>query len=199
MSKPVIAIDIDEVLSPFVSGLITWHNHEFGTAYQVQDFVSYEFNKIWGGDIDTAISKSSRHFETRGRVVPIDDALTVLTRLKPHYEFIVVTSRMLKHRQQTESWINEHFPGIFNAIVLCNHWVRGENPGPVLKKSVACLQHQAQYLIDDLPTYIEEAAGSGIKSLLFGEYPWNQQIQAHPLIQRVSHWQAVEEYFFKYV
>jgi hypothetical protein len=195
MLKPIIAIDIDEVLSPFVSGLVTWHNREFGTSYQFKDFMSYEFHKVWGGDLDSAIHKSSFHFENRDEVAPLEDAVKVLTQLKKGYELIVVTSRMLKHRSQTESWLEQHFPGIFSKIVLCNHWDRSENPGPFLKKSTACLQYGAQYLIDDAPAYIEEAAVAGIQGLLFGEYPWNQQIQAHPLIQRVNHWQAVLHYF----
>jgi 5'(3')-deoxyribonucleotidase len=196
MLKPVIAIDIDEVLSPFVDGLITWHNREFGTSFHFQDFFSYEFNKVWGGDLESAVGKCSLHFEIREPVLPIENALRVLNSLKKSYELIIVTSRMLKHKSQTEAWLEQHFPKIFSAIVHCNIWDKSQDPRPILKKSVACLQYHAQYLIDDAPMYIEEAAGTGIQGLLFGEYPWNRQIQDHPLIHRVNNWDAVEHYFF---
>jgi 5'(3')-deoxyribonucleotidase len=194
MSKTVIAIDIDEVLAPFVSGLVAWHNQQYGTAYQFQDFNSYEFHKIWGGDRDQAIMKGTMHFETRGSTPPLPDAVQVLTRLAQRYDLIVVTSRMILHKPQTEAWINEHFPQLFQEIVLCNHWDR-ENRHPKLTKSAACQRLGAQYLIDDLPNYIHEAAGAGITGLLFGEYPWNRQTTTHPQVHRVKDWQAVEHYF----
>jgi 5'(3')-deoxyribonucleotidase len=193
--NPVIAIDIDEVLSPFISGLAPWHNRRYGTSFGVQDFHTYEFHKVWGGDQELAIRKCSDYFENRGHVPPLPDAVRVLTRLKQNFELIVVTSRMLIHKTLTEEWINTHFPDIFSHILLCNHWDK-HNAGPIIKKSAACLQYGAQYLIDDLPHYVADAIEAGMTGLLFGEYPWNQTQLPHPQIQRVAHWPAVESYFY---
>lgn len=194
MRKPVIAVDVDEVLSPYIDGLIHWHNREYGTALQVNDFHTYEFHKVWGGSRDEAIAKGTAYFENRGPVQPMAEANSVLTRLQQHYEFIVVTSRPLEHKPQTEEWIQQHFPKIFNTIVVCNHWTLN-NSGPVIKKSAACVTHGAHYLIDDMPHYAADAAAAGIKALLFGNYPWNQQPASAPQIQRVANWLAVEDYF----
>ncbi len=103
---------------------------------------------------------------------------------------------MLKHKLQTEAWIQDHFPGVFKEILVCNHWTK-DNKGPVIKKSVACLQHEAHYLIDDLPLYIEDVVNAGLIGLLFGNYPWNQKITAHQAIRRMPDWQAVEDYFYQ--
>ncbi len=65
-----------------------------------------------------------------------------------------------------------------------------------MKKSEACLQHNAEYLIDDLMHYIEEAATAGINGLLFGNYPWNQPTPIHPKIRRTVDWTAVLNYFY---
>ncbi len=195
MAKPVIAVDIDEVLSPFVSGLVPWHNSQYGTALQFADFNTYQFDKVWGGDRDAAIAKSAYYFENRDPTLPLADAARVLKRLQQNYELIVVTSRMLQHKTQTESWIREHFPNTFAAVLLCNHW--SKDNGPAIKKSTACLAHNVQYLIDDLPHYVEDAVSEGISGLLFGDYPWNQAAPNHPKINRVADWQAVEQYFYQ--
>lgn len=196
MAKPVIAVDVDEVLSPYLLGLVAWHNNEYGTQYTFQDFYSYEFYKVWGGTREEAIVKGGLYFQSRGPVVPLADSVRVLNRLKQDFTLIVVTSRPLIHKSQTETWIREHFGHIFAEILLCNHW-RLDDTSPVMKKSEACALHGAEYLIDDFPHYVEEVAHAGITGLLFGDYPWNQQVQNHPQIQRVSHWQAVENYFYR--
>lgn len=193
MSKPIVAVDIDEVLSPFVPGLTDWHNRQYGTALKVDDFHTYEFHKIWGGTVDTAISKSAAYFESREPVPPLDDALSVLSRLQQNYEFIVVTSRMLLHKTQTEAWIREHFPGIFKEIVICNHWTLDKS-SPRVEKSAACIERGIEILIDDSPKYIEDVSAKGMTGLLFGDYPWNRRITDHPRIARVHNWAAVENY-----
>ncbi len=196
MAKSVIAIDVDEVLSPFVEGLVAWHNTHYGTAYSINDFFTYNFHQVWGGSLELAIDKSCRYFENRDPAVgkPLVDAKRVLKHLQQDYELLVVTSRMLTHKTLTETWINEHFPNMFKQIILCNHWAK--DGGQALKKSQACLIHGAKFLIDDLPQYVEDAAAEGISGLLFGDYPWNQQVNQHDQIHRVANWQAVENYFY---
>lgn len=195
MTKTVIAIDIDEVLTPTVPALVDWHNLNYGTNLHFNDFHTYEFHKIWGGDRDSAIAKCAYYFENSQSTPPFADARRVLTRLRQDYDLIVVTSRMLEQRMQTEAWLNQYFPSIFTSILVCNHWKR-DNASPTIKKSAACLQFGAKYLIDDLPSYIQDVTNEGIYGLLFGHYPWNQQIADHPLVSRVTDWQAVEDYFY---
>ncbi len=195
MTKTVIAVDIDEVLMPNIPGLIIWHNFNYGTNLHLNDFYTYEFHKIWGGDRDSAIAKCAHYFENSKTIHPFTDAVRVLNRLKQDYKLVIVTSRMLKHQPQTEAWISQFFPNIFTSILVCNHWKR-DNISPSIKKSAACLQLGAKYLIDDLPSYIEDVVVEGISGLLFGQYPWNRETTNHPLISRVTDWQAVENYFY---
>ena len=194
IKKPIIAVDIDEVLSPFVLGLVDWHNRQYGTNYQFNDFNTYEFHKVWGGGIDEAIKKCCEHFETRGAIQPIANALTVLTKLRENYDLIVVTSRMLQHKPQTYAWVNDYLPNLFQEIILCNHWDK-EQKQPSMSKSTACRQLGAQYLIDDCIPYAMDAASAGITCLLFGAYPWNQQHLSHDAIHRVKDWVSVDQYF----
>lgn len=196
MAKKIIAVDIDEVLSPYVDGLVYWHNAKYGTQLQFNDFSSYEFHRVWGGNLEVAVAKSDEYFENRlpATAMPLNNAQQALTQLKKNYDLIVVTSRKLVHKSKTVSWIEEHFPNYFQEIIICNHWAK--DSGPSMKKSEACLLHNAEYLIDDLPHYIKDAATAGINGLLFGNYPWNQQIPVHPKIKRAIDWTAVLNYFY---
>ncbi len=196
MAKTVIAVDIDEVLSPYVDGLVNWHNSMYGTSFQFDDFISYEFHRVWGGTLELAVAKSDDYFQNRKpeATVPLQNAKQALEQLQQDYELIVVTSRKLIHKPETEHWIQEYFPGFFKEIIICNHWSNGQ--GPKMKKSEACLKYNAKYLIDDLTHYVEDAAHAGINGLLFGNYPWNQHTPLHPKIQRTQNWLDVLNYFY---
>ena len=59
-SKPVVAVDIDEVLAQFIPSLATFHNEVYGgTALTSESFVSYEFHHVWGGTKEECSHKVS--------------------------------------------------------------------------------------------------------------------------------------------
>ena len=53
--KPVVAVDIDEVLALFIPALAEFHNEVYGgkdgniANLSAASFVSYEFHNVWGG------------------------------------------------------------------------------------------------------------------------------------------------------
>ncbi len=196
MAKTIIAVDIDEVLSPFMPGLVDWHNMHYGTSFQISDFSNYNLDLTLGGTREEAIQKCGEYFLNRDPKItlPLAHAQRVLTRLKQDYQLIIVTSRTLLQKDHTETWLLEHLPDTFSQVVMCNHWTNDKKN--LIKKSKACLNVGAKYLIDDLPHYIEDAVAAGISGLLFGEYPWNQQISVNSQICRVTDWIAVEKYFY---
>ena len=48
--KPVVAVDIDEVLGGFLPALIDYYNHSYNTKFTLDDFHSYRFAEVWGGN-----------------------------------------------------------------------------------------------------------------------------------------------------
>ena len=48
--KQVIAVDIDEVLAQFMPTLARFHNDNYNTSLVIEDFQSYRFNEVWGGN-----------------------------------------------------------------------------------------------------------------------------------------------------
>lgn len=60
-SKPIIAVDIDEVLAQFIPKLADFHNDIYGgPSLSTESFVSYEFHKVWGGSIEECNQKVSK-------------------------------------------------------------------------------------------------------------------------------------------
>lgn len=59
--KPVLAIDVDEVLAYFVPSLAEFHNEyyrcETGSLLTAESFVSYDFCKVWGGTMEESYVK----------------------------------------------------------------------------------------------------------------------------------------------
>jgi 5'(3')-deoxyribonucleotidase len=187
-----IAIDLDEVLSPFVPELMTWYNQLYQNNIQYEQFITYDFSQVWGGTQEEASAicddfHLSRKIED---ISPIPHSAQALSLLKEKFRLVLVTSRPLQHSDYTHSWINHHLPNTFSDIILCNHWT---TVGEAIKKSDACKKINATYFIDDLPFYIEEVANCNIKSLLFGNYPWNKTSIPHDFIQRVPSWNDITE------
>ena len=53
--KPVVAVDIDEVLALFVPALVDFHNQSYESSLTPDSFFSYEFHEVWGGSqVETA-------------------------------------------------------------------------------------------------------------------------------------------------
>ncbi|MEW5318544.1 MAG: hypothetical protein WDW38_009760 [Sanguina aurantia] len=199
-SKPRlrVAVDVDEVLGRFVHTLNKFCKDEYGMEYSVGDYNVYEFAKIW----DCSQERSnhivheffrSQHFNNGIPVIP--GALQALERLSTSCDLVVVTSRQHIIQDVTLSWIDSHYPGIFQEVYFGNHWAL---EGVSRKKSDICRSIGAHVLIDDNPSYATECAAAGISVLLYDwddKYPWSKLptgVAVSPLIQVVRDWDDVE-------
>lgn len=189
-----IAIDLDEVLSPFIPDMRVWYNQRYQANLELAHFISYDFTQVWGGSVEQAVAICDEFHQSRytQEILPLAGAVAAISELKQAYQLVLVTSRPLAHANYTHAWVNQHFPDTFSEVILCNHWTSG---GEIIKKSTACQRVGAKYLIDDLATYVEDVAEQGMQGLLFGDYPWNQQVKPHANIQRLQGWREVAEYF----
>jgi hypothetical protein len=65
--KPIIAVDIDEVLTPFVKHLLEFYNARFPSSpILLENFHSYQFWEVWGGTAHDASSLVNEFFESQG-------------------------------------------------------------------------------------------------------------------------------------
>ena len=58
--KPIIAIDVDDVLALFIDSICDFHNEFFeGTKFSPNLFFSYDFHHVWGGTSEECSLKVS--------------------------------------------------------------------------------------------------------------------------------------------
>lgn len=198
MKKPVIAVDIDDVLSDSARGLIDFSNRQFGSNLDIDDYDEH-LMEMWKVDFQESERRLGMFFEMNSFLAYGHNpgALPVLNKLKEKYNLIIVTSRRIRAKTDTLAWLNEKYPGIFqeNNIHFTGFHDDVAEHTAKLTKGDQLKTLGADYLIDDQLKHCAAAAAQGIKTLLFGNYKWNQTDELPDRVVRVTDWVAVEEYF----
>lgn len=194
MNKPIVAVDCDDVLVPNFEVLIKWYNQEYGTGVTLAHNNGMD-PKPWGTDsIQVAIKRVQRFFETDEfkSSVPFDEAVQALRQLSEHFTLILVTARDEIIEEVTREWLERHFQGIFSSAHFTMHY---NLDGKKRSKAKVAVTEGAEYLIDDTPAMVNEAARAGVRGVLFGDYPWNRADKLLAGVTRCKDWAAVLEYF----
>lgn len=193
MKKPIIALDIDEVIFPFVAGAAEHHNQHYGTALTQDDFNTFDFWNVWGGTREDTIQKlddfilRSNHLHLQ----PIKGAQDAIRLLSKNYDIVLVTARNERLRDATTTWFKEHMPALFEHI----HYAGNKYDGHAYRSKLeVCRDLRATLLIDDAPHNVIECSKGGMKTILFGDYPWQtaQDIaKLPPTVVRCKDWTEV--------
>jgi len=194
MSKPIIAVDVDEVLVPHFEDLITWYNKTYGTTLTLNDNYNPDV-RVWGAKSDEeAIRNVQRFFESPEftDAQPFTEAKAVLARLSQRFRLIVVTARDTMIEEMTREWLNHHFADLIeDAHFTAKYTLEGTRKS----KADVCRKIGAEYLIDDSADNVVAVAKIGIQGLLFGVYPWGEVAELPAGVTRCKDWAAVEAYF----
>lgn len=196
MTKPVLAIDIDEVLAAQAPNFIRYTNEMWNQTLTIDDYHEH-WGEIWQTDHDetlrraeaynkSGVMESMSHFEA---------AEPVLQRLAQVYTLVIVTARRKELSDVTKSWIGRCYPDIFTAIYHAGIWDTNHPDAATFTKADICLEVGASYLIDDQLKHCNAAQAVGVQAIMFGDYPWNAAAELAPGVVRCADWLAVEEYF----
>lgn len=202
--KPVIAIDIDDVLSRSSEAFITYSNMRWNTTL-VQDQYDEDWSLLWNLDNtreDHRLIVTERGSEILTNTIPtmspVDGALKVLQSLKRHFDFCVVTSRRSDLKADTLLWLNRQYPGVFHQkkIYFTGFYDTIKEGSWKLSKGDILRDLGVRYLIDDQVKHCNSAAMHGITSLLFGGYAHQEKSAViHEAVIQVSNWKAVGDFF----
>ncbi|KAF9015478.1 hypothetical protein BDQ17DRAFT_1341135 [Cyathus striatus] len=186
ISHPVIAIDLDDVLSQTNATVAKWHNDTFGTSMTLADFYYYYYwkNPMWGSVTET-FDKVKQFYATdviyQSDSVP--GAYEGVQRLRDMgYKLIIVTARAEDHADESWKWVDRHFPGIFDSIICTGQFKDAHKTGhevvTKLSKAQVCVDLGAILLIDDSAENALQVVTSSKPTpvLLFGNYQWNQRV-----------------------
>ena len=192
--KPVIAVDIDDVLFPFVHGITDYHNTLKGANLTVDDFFSYDFAEVWGVSAEETEEIVSGFLRAdQLHLQPVDGAASALARLAGDFDIVLVTARNQVFEAETAAWLRRHLPDLFQHVVFAGNPHDGR---PYRPKGVICRELGARYLIDDYPANLLSAAECGVKGILFGSKRWSVLDEPSALIAPCADWRAVEEYIY---
>lgn len=193
-----IGVDIDDTLLDFVGTYILYHNQFYIPPLKKEDFKSYAFNQSIGETMEDTIGRINKFYEAPlfNEVLPLPNSVEIINLLKQKgYELFVITSRPDFIKNETEEWINKYFPEKFSNIFFSyNYYTQRKNGGK--SKAEICFDLGNSLLIDDSLEYINQCVEKGVASLLFGNFPWNQNGQ-HEKIIRVKDWVGVKEELLK--
>lgn len=193
MGRETIAVDIDEVIFPFVDEFVVYDNERFGGNFTREDFFCYRFEDVLEIPMEQAVQRVYEfNSADHGHISPLSEAHEAITALNEHYNLTVVTARHPQFEPVTRRWLNRHLPGFFEGVLHIGYAKVMERP---VKKVEMCRRLGAIALIDDSLEHVTECAKQGIRGVLFGDYPWNQAEALPEGVTRCADWQAVLRYF----
>ncbi len=197
MSRPVIAVDIDDVLADSARGFVEFSNKRWGTKLGVDDYLE-DWAKMWELEQDQAQMRAQDMYDPDviGNFKHDESALAVLLTLKKDYKLVITTSRARLVQKDTSDWLNRHYKGIFEAIHHAGFYDNYTANSTKMTKAELLKSIGADYIVDDHPKHCFAAAEAGMQAILFGNYKWNRDIKKlPPRITRARNWQEVLEYF----
>ncbi len=196
--KPIIVIDVDDVLANSTDSLRLAVNEKYQADLQPEHYaVPGEFHKyyerVWvEHGIADRVSKdelNQQMMTDQSHVQPHADVVRILAGLSKSYELVVVTARNPAWEAATQAWLDSNFPGVFTRIVF-----GGRRDDPAGKtKGDWCVEIGAEWLIDDNVVHCMSAADRGVIAILFGTYGWHTDVPDS--LTRCKNWQAVKEFF----
>jgi uncharacterized HAD superfamily protein len=208
--KPILAVDIDEVLASLADAMVRFSNDTYGTNLSVENITMMNYEGILGISSREEIEKRTDAFYNSPyfteKLLPVDaEAFTYLRLLKEKYELHIVTARNSKVEMLTRTWISKHYPGIFSDFHFGNYFMTAEEVAERLargalhiarkrSKAEICKTIGARLLIDDHFDYAIDCAKSNIPVILFGNYTWNRGMidpEHAGYITRLSRWSEV--------
>ena len=166
----VIGVDIDEVLCPFLTPMMKWKGFE---PLEGADFVPYVYSQILKISEDESQQMVRDFYETEefANLNPIMGAKAGVAYLKGRgHRLYAVTGRQSLVRKKTESWLDKHFPYVFEDLVLTNSYTPYE-----VSKSDICRALNIGLMIDDNLQICMDCESQHIRSVNFiGDpvYPW---------------------------
>ena len=202
MAKPVIALDIDDVLVDSVTGIFDDYNEKYGTALTKEHYYSKDIEVLGVSDYKVAAERFEKYLasDAYASLVPISDAIRAIRRLSGQYAFVAVTSRPMFVESMTRRWIKEHFEGMIQDVVF-THFVMAadtSNHPSISSKVDACRRIGAMFMVEDHLHHVIPVAESGVKVFLLDQ-PWNQQAKLPSNVSRVKSWDVIEKALLKEV
>ncbi|MBU6371038.1 MAG: hypothetical protein KGH93_01225 [Patescibacteria group bacterium] len=186
-----IAIDLDDVLAETMPAIVQFHNERHGTHFSAADVKTFDVWETFGCSRQEAIDEIYEFHRTRrDEDLPvIAGARDACAKLAKEHKLFVLTSRRIEFTEQTNAWIEKHFPGIFSGVSFTNYYSADRKK---ITKGDVCNEIRADVFIEDNPAFAAEAVAPVRQVLLFENF-WNRNAPLPDGIVRVKSWKEILE------
>lgn len=197
MMKPVIALDIDDVLANYAAGFIKFSNRQWGLHLTIDDYDEH-WGNVWQVDVDE-IRRRADLIHDQGLVKDLShkpEASPVLEELARSFDFVIVTSRRIQNKTDTLAWLRQYYPMLSTDTVMFSGFFDTIHEKSIHQTKGDIIRSLgAQFMIDDQVKHCVSAAEQGVTALLFGNYTWNQASSLPENVYRVRDWAEVKGFF----
>ncbi|MEO5691180.1 MAG: hypothetical protein ABIQ64_03265 [Candidatus Saccharimonadales bacterium] len=198
MTRPLIAIDIDDTLADSTELIRLNVNNRYNVsiskeAYRSEGEYWGYYERVWAehGIADLTLENffDDEMVSEIMEVPLLPSALFAIKVLHKTFDIVLITSRRKERAAQTKKWVETSFGGITIDV----HFSEAHKDESKMTKGQICTALGARYLIDDNVGHCESAINEGVTPLLFGEYGW--QGSAPDTLFRCRDWPSVLDYF----
>jgi len=164
-----IAIDLDEVLVPFLKPLANYHMVDISAKTKHP----YLFREVFECTEEESKRMVYEFYKSPEFlfVHPIEGSQRAMSHFRRDMDkMYVVTGRQGVAREQTELWIERYFPGIFDDVILTNSFTEHE-----ISKVDICRALSIGCIIDDSMDTCMDCQRAGVLAANFvgaETYPW---------------------------
>lgn len=180
-----VAIDIDEVLAPFLPTMLKWRPPK----QPLPKKFPYYYKQIYGITAEDARRMVAEFYDSEAfaEMTPIKGSQQGIKTLKDcDKRLYIVTGRQNFVRDKTEQWIEKWFPNMFADLVMTDSYTNQE-----IRKVDICKMLNIGLLVDDNIITCLDCQDAKIKALNFvGDpmYPWAEKSS-----MMMSSWGTVPE------
>jgi len=196
MTKPVLAIDFDDVVNDFNHAFLFYNRKVHGATQNYEDLLTYDYC------IDYAISEKEAHERIwhfchtyHDSVEPITGVVAALRLLKQHFNIHMVTGRCESIAQVTHYWLSGRSPDIFTNTHFTNSFAT-KHPERRRSKVEVCREIGAVGLVDDALHHVGDVAEQLQIPVFMPTRPWNKH-ETPAGVTRISDFDEALEHLIK--
>jgi len=178
-----IGIDIDGVISDFVTSFRKLVKKKYNFEFGYDDIQQHDLYKVLGIDEDEALQLITDTFDYDLGFQP--GAIQGVNELYKSHEIVLITARPPKTKDITISWLDNHKIQHHDLIFLLEgkkHQINGE---------------KFDVIIDDHLEEIINWIGKASLVLVFN-HPWNKSLNIKNNFERVYNWEGILERLNKF-
>jgi uncharacterized HAD superfamily protein len=176
VSKPVIAVDIDNTIAATDIILRELIKVNYGLTVRQSDITDWHYyNCLPISKEDEEFILEEYHKKYISLVPLIADAKESLENITKKYTIWIITARPSYTRSETLLWLKKH-------EITYNRIIFSKRKGKYI--------NAVNILIDDNKFTANEYASAGVKVIIL-DYPWNRKLEANNNVIRAKDWRNI--------